>query len=73
MMAGLPENVRTSLGASVPFPPRLGRAEEYARLVVAIADNVMLNGETLRLDSSAHHGAETPGSWRLRQLVVRPL
>lgn len=52
MMAGLPENVRTSLGASVPFPPRLGRAEEYARLVVAIADNVMLNGETLRLDGA---------------------
>ncbi len=52
MMAGLPENVRSSLGASVPFPPRLGRAEEYARLVAAIADNVMLNGETLRLDGA---------------------
>ena len=52
MMAGLPENVRTSLGATVPFPPRLGRAEEYARLVAAIADNVMLNGETLRLDGA---------------------
>jgi hypothetical protein len=34
---------------------------------------VLKAGETLRLDSSAHHGAETPGSWRLRQLVVRPL
>ena len=52
MMAGLPENVRASLGATVPFPPRLGRAEEYARLVAAIVDNVMLNGETLRLDGA---------------------
>lgn len=52
MMAGLPENVRTSLGASVPFPQRLGRAEEFAKLVAAIIDNVMLNGETLRLDGA---------------------
>ncbi|WP_428313325.1 SDR family NAD(P)-dependent oxidoreductase [Hydrocarboniphaga sp.] len=52
MMASLPENVRAGLGSSVPFPPRLGRAEEYARLVAAIADNVMLNGETLRLDGA---------------------
>jgi len=52
MMAGLPENVRASLGASVPFPPRLGRADEYAKLVAMIADNVMLNGETLRLDGA---------------------
>jgi len=34
---------------------------------------VLKAGEILRLDSSPHHGAETPGSWRLRQLIVRPL
>lgn len=52
MMAGLPENVRMGLAHTVPFPSRLGRAEEYAKLVAAIADNVMLDGETLRLDGA---------------------
>jgi NAD(P)-dependent dehydrogenase (short-subunit alcohol dehydrogenase family) len=52
MMAGLPEEARKSLEATVPFPPRLGRAEEYARLVLAIVDNPMLNGETIRLDGA---------------------
>jgi len=50
MMAGLPEEVQESLGAQVPFPPRLGRPEEYADLVVSIYGNPMLNGETIRLD-----------------------
>jgi len=48
----LPEEARASLGASVPFPPRLGRPEEFADLVLAIAQNPMLNGETIRLDGA---------------------
>ncbi|MBI3201687.1 MAG: 3-hydroxyacyl-CoA dehydrogenase [Myxococcales bacterium] len=52
MMAGLPEEARQSLEATVPFPPRLGRPAEYARLVLSIVDNPMLNGETIRLDGS---------------------
>ena len=52
MLAGLPEPARESLGASVPFPPRLGRPEEYAALVLHIAENSMLNGETIRLDGA---------------------
>jgi hypothetical protein len=51
-MAGLPEEVQKSLGAQVPFPPRLGKPEEYADLVAAIYANPMLNGETIRLDGA---------------------
>src|SRR5207244_936127 len=49
MMAGLPADVQQSLGASVPFPPRLGDPAEYAALVLHIVANRMLNGETIRL------------------------
>src|SRR6266545_2653089 len=52
MMATLPEEVRASLGKQVPFPPRLGRPAEYAALVLHIMENVMLNGETIRLDGA---------------------
>ncbi len=52
MMAGLPDEVQKSLGASVPFPPRLGDPSEYAALVLHIASNRMLNGETIRLDGA---------------------
>jgi len=52
MMAGLPEDVQVSLGKMVPFPPRLGRPEEYASLVAEIIRNEMLNGETIRLDGA---------------------
>jgi len=52
MMAGLPEEVRQSLGAQVPFPPRLGRPDEYASLVAAIYGNSMINGEVIRLDGA---------------------
>lgn len=52
MMAGLPEDVQAALGQSVPFPPRLGRPEEYAQLVTDIVANEMLNGETIRLDGA---------------------
>jgi NAD(P)-dependent dehydrogenase (short-subunit alcohol dehydrogenase family) len=52
LFESVPEEVRTALGASVPFPSRLGRPEEYARLVRAIIDNDMLNGESIRLDGA---------------------
>ncbi len=52
MLAGLPEAARASLGAQVPFPPRLGRPEEYAALAQHIIENPMLNGETIRLDGA---------------------
>ena len=52
MMAGLPEEARESLGKQVPFPPRLGRPEEYADLVKHIIENEMLNGEVIRLDGA---------------------
>jgi 3-hydroxyacyl-CoA dehydrogenase/3-hydroxy-2-methylbutyryl-CoA dehydrogenase len=52
MLAGLPEPARASLGQQVPFPSRLGRPEEYAVLVQHIVENVMLNGETIRLDGA---------------------
>ena len=52
MIANLPESVQRSLGEQVPFPPRLGRPDEYAALVVAIFSNTMINGETIRLDGA---------------------
>ncbi|WP_129138663.1 SDR family NAD(P)-dependent oxidoreductase [Modicisalibacter coralii] len=50
MMAGIPDDAVASLSAAVPFPKRLGRGEEYAALAEQIVANVMLNGETIRLD-----------------------
>lgn len=52
MLMGMPEEVRTALGAMVPFPPRLGKPDEYAQLARAIIENTMLNGETIRLDGA---------------------
>ena len=52
MMASLPPNVQESLGKSVPFPNRLGKPEEYAKMVFSIVTNPMLNGETIRLDGA---------------------
>ena len=52
MLAGLPQPVQDSLGASVPFPPRLGKPEEYAGLVLEICRNPMLNGSVIRLDGA---------------------
>jgi NAD(P)-dependent dehydrogenase (short-subunit alcohol dehydrogenase family) len=52
MMLAMPQEVRDSLGQAVPFPPRLGRASEYAQLARTIIENVMLNGETIRLDGA---------------------
>ena len=52
MVAGMTPELQASLGAQVPFPSRLGRPSEFADLVVAIAANPMLNGETIRLDGA---------------------
>lgn len=52
MVKGLPQEIQDSLAASVPNPPRLGDPAEYASLVLAIADNPMLNGEVIRLDGA---------------------
>ena len=52
MLMGLPEPARQALGASVPFPQRLGRPAEYAVLACQIIENAMLNGETIRLDGA---------------------
>jgi NAD(P)-dependent dehydrogenase (short-subunit alcohol dehydrogenase family) len=52
MLAGLPEKARASLGGQVPFPPRLGRPDEYAALVAHIVTNEVLNGEVIRLDGA---------------------
>lgn len=52
MVDGMPENVQQSLAASIPFPSRLGRPEEFADLVAYILSNTYLNGETIRLDGA---------------------
>lgn len=52
LLAALPEPAREALGASIPFPSRLGRPAEYAELAAHIAENTMLNGETIRLDGA---------------------
>lgn len=52
MVFGMPQEVQDSLAASIPFPSRLGRPEDYAKLVHSIITNEMLNGETIRLDGA---------------------
>jgi NAD(P)-dependent dehydrogenase (short-subunit alcohol dehydrogenase family) len=52
MLLGMPAEVQDALGRMVPFPSRLGRPHEYAHLARAIIENVMLNGETIRLDGA---------------------
>ena len=52
MIFGMPQQVQDSLAASIPFPSRLGRPEDYAKLVHQIITNDMLNGETIRLDGA---------------------
>jgi NAD(P)-dependent dehydrogenase (short-subunit alcohol dehydrogenase family) len=52
MMAGMPAEIQESLGKQVPFPPRLGRPEEYADTVAFIYGNAMVNGETIRVDGA---------------------
>jgi NAD(P)-dependent dehydrogenase (short-subunit alcohol dehydrogenase family) len=67
LLAGLPEEARTSLGAQVPHPRRLGQPAEYGALVEHIVANPMLNGEVIRLDGAIRMaprlaGAEAAGS-----------
>lgn len=52
MLLGMPQEVQDALGRMVPFPSRLGKPAEYAHLAKAIIENVMLNGETIRLDGA---------------------
>jgi NAD(P)-dependent dehydrogenase (short-subunit alcohol dehydrogenase family) len=52
MIFGMPQEVQDSLGASIPFPSRLGRPDDFAKLVHSIITNEMLNGETIRLDGA---------------------
>ena len=52
MLLGLPKAAQDSLGASVPFPARLGDPDEYARLALHMIENAMLNGEVVRLDGA---------------------
>jgi NAD(P)-dependent dehydrogenase (short-subunit alcohol dehydrogenase family) len=52
LLAALPQEARTALGRSVPFPPRLGLPAEYAALALHAVENPMLNGETIRLDGA---------------------
>lgn len=58
MMAGFAEELKASLAAQVPFPPRLGRPEEFAMLVEQIIVNPMLNGEVIRLDGALRMAAK---------------
>jgi NAD(P)-dependent dehydrogenase (short-subunit alcohol dehydrogenase family) len=57
MLLGMPEKVQESLAATVPFPSRFGRPEEYAALVMHILGNPMLNGSVLRLDGALRMAA----------------
>lgn len=58
MMAAIPEAARASLGQQVPFPSRLGRPAEFAALVKHILENLMLNGEVIRLDGAIRMAAK---------------
>ena len=62
LLAGLPEEARNALGGQVPFPPRLGRPDEYAALAVHIVENTMLNGEVIRLDGALRMPPRRPAS-----------
>ena len=56
MVGGFDDTLKTSLAAQIPFPARLGRADEYAALVRHIVENQMLNGETIRLGGAIRMG-----------------
>lgn len=58
LLAGMPEEVRLSLGQQVPFPSRLGQPHEYAALAKHIIENQMLNGEVIRLDGAIRMAAK---------------
>jgi NAD(P)-dependent dehydrogenase (short-subunit alcohol dehydrogenase family) len=52
MLGVVPKEIQDSLSASVPFPRRLGKPSEFARLALAIIDNPMVNGEVIRIDGA---------------------
>ena len=52
MLQAMPQEVQDALARTVPFPPRAGRASEFAQLVRAIIENPMLNGEVIRIDGA---------------------
>jgi len=52
MLSGMPDDVQQALGKMVPFPPRLGKPEEFASLVCHIIENAYLNGEVIRMDGA---------------------
>lgn len=52
LLGALPQAAQDSLAASIPFPKRLGQPQEYARLALHIIENVMINGEVIRLDGA---------------------
>ena len=52
MVDGMPEHIQEALSASVPFPARLGKAEEFADMAAGIIENSYLNGTTIRLDGA---------------------
>ena len=56
MLRALSDEVQQSLAASIPFPSRLGTPAEYAKLAMHMIDNVMLNGEVVRLDGAIRMG-----------------
>jgi NAD(P)-dependent dehydrogenase (short-subunit alcohol dehydrogenase family) len=56
MIFGMPDHVQEALAASIPFPSRLGTPEDFARLVMHIFENDMLNGEVIRLDGAIRLG-----------------
>src|SRR5262249_6227304 len=69
LLAGLPEAARESLGQQVPYPPRLGRPDEYAALARHIVENEMLNGETIRLDGAIRMAPRRP-SQKMRLVLA---
>jgi NAD(P)-dependent dehydrogenase (short-subunit alcohol dehydrogenase family) len=52
MVGGLPPDVKVALESAIPFPSRLGRPAEFAKLAMMMVDNVFMNGETIRLDGA---------------------
>jgi len=57
LMQGLPDNVKSALAASVPFPKRLGDPDEYAQLAETMIVNRYFNGESVRLDGAIRMAA----------------
>ena len=58
MLQGMSDEIRASLGQQIPFPPRLGRPDEYAALARHIIENELLNGAVIRLDGAIRMGAK---------------